>query len=95
MSSKLEAKHLLKEGQVSQTWVVRMPPGTAYADVLRPSFWAAVAESVGVRDRIRCIASDLTSFDTEFVVTGRAAGGLRLAEFPVRPTEDQKDHPIA
>jgi hypothetical protein len=93
MTAKLEPRHLLRDGQASMTWLVRMPPGSVYADLARPSFFSAIAESVGVRDLLRAQAHDL-SFDAMFVVTGKAAGGLRLAEFPVRPTEsDQKDHP--
>jgi hypothetical protein len=92
MTVKLERRHLFSEGQASVTWMVRMPPGSTYSDIFRAPFWAAVAEELSVRSLIRAQAHDL-SWDALFVVTGKAAGGLRLAEFPVRPTaSEHKDH---
>lgn len=93
MTSKLEPRHLLRDGQASVTWFVRLPPGTSYEDVMRPGLWRGVAEKVNVRDLVRVVGPNL-EFDVMCVVTGKAAGGLRLEEFPIRPTAaDQKDHP--
>ena len=92
MTVKLEPRHLLREGQAYVTWFVRMPAGTSYADILRPSFWAAVYESISANDLLRCQAADL-SFDAMFVVVARATGGLRLHEFPVRPAATETKEP--
>jgi hypothetical protein len=76
---------LMRESQTFVRWHVRLPADTVYDDLFKSATWAAVAESIGPSDLIRCQRID-GAFDVELVVTARVAGGLRLERFPKEPT---------
>ena len=81
MSTKLDQRLWRNAADKNNSWLVVLPLGVTFDDVMRPSFWADVERNHGARigelDIVRIRARD-GSFDGFFTVIGRASGGLMI-----------------
>lgn len=67
-------------------WAEAMPEGVEYADLFREDFWSHHASKLRPREMVRAYAVD-GSFDVMLVVEAIVQGGVKMGEWPRRPSE--------